>query len=38
MDWSEPIIRVADAEEVSGRLFSLLDVAGIKGSKLLIGM
>ena len=38
MDWSEPIIRVADAEEVSDRLFSLLDVAGIKGSKLLIGM
>lgn len=37
MDWSEPIIRVADAEEVSDRLFSLLDVAGIKESKLLIG-
>ena len=38
MDWSEPINRVADAEEVSGRLYSLLAEAGIDGPKVLLGM
>ena len=33
MDWSEPINRVADAEEVSGRLYSLLAEAGKPGPK-----
>ena len=38
MDWSEPINRVADAEEVSERLYELLVEAKIEGPKVLLGM
>ena len=38
MDWSDPIGRVADATEVSDRLFNLLEAAEINGSKILLGM
>ena len=38
MDWSEPINRVADAEEVSERLYDLLVEAKIEGPKVLLGM
>jgi pimeloyl-ACP methyl ester carboxylesterase len=38
MDWSEPINRLADAEEVGERLYKLLAEANIYGPKVLLGM
>jgi len=38
MDWSEPINRMADAKEVSERLYKLIELAGIDGPKILLGM
>jgi pimeloyl-ACP methyl ester carboxylesterase len=38
MDWSDPIGRVADAKEVSDRLYELLEVAGIEGPRVMLGM
>lgn len=38
MDWSEPINRLAGAEEVGERLYNLLVEAKIDGPKILLGM
>lgn len=38
MGWSEPINRVADAGEVADRLHALIEVAGIDGPYVLLGM
>ncbi|MBW2374134.1 MAG: alpha/beta hydrolase, partial [Deltaproteobacteria bacterium] len=38
MDWSEPIGRTVDAGEVAVRLHRLVEVAGIPGPYVLVGM
>lgn len=38
IDWSEPIDRVVDAKEISGRLNQLLTLAEVDGPKILLGM
>jgi len=38
MDWSDPINRVADAKEVSDRLYRLVKEAGLDEPKILVGM